>query len=216
MKSGGSLPVGDDPRGGDAMAFQVHYQAREFTRLPDVHIINHGVNMHDLLPLPYTEASLRHLEPRIARVQEVLGRRLVIENVSSYVAFAGDEMTEWEFIVELLRRADCELLLDVNNVHVSAVNHGFDAHRFIDAMPRERVRQIHLAGHEDHGSFLIDTHDHPVCDAVWQLYGYALERLGPVPTMIERDDDIPPLAALVAELDQARAIAAQVLSEATA
>jgi uncharacterized protein (UPF0276 family) len=173
-------------------------------------------NLHDLMPMPYTEAALRHLVPRVRQVQDVLGRRLVLENVSSYVSFAADEMSEWEFIGELLQRADCELLLDVNNVHVSSVNHGFDARRFIDAMPRERVRQIHLAGHEDHGSYLIDTHDHPVCAAVWELYGYTVQRLGHVPAMIERDDHIPPLAELVAELDQARAVEAAALRVAVA
>jgi uncharacterized protein (UPF0276 family) len=173
-------------------------------------------NLHDLMPMPYTEAALRHLVPRVRQVQDVLGRRLVLENVSSYVSFAADEMSEWEFIGELLQRADCELLLDVNNVHVSSVNHGFDARRFIDAMPRERVRQIHLAGHEDHGSYLIDTHDHPVCAAVWELYGYTVQGLGHVPAMIERDDHIPPLAELVAELDQARAVEAAALQVAVA
>ena len=169
-------------------------------------------NLHDLLPLPYTEAALRHVVQRVQQVQDVLGRRLLLENVSSYVSFAGDEMGEWQFIAELAQRADCELLLDVNNVYVSSVNHGFDAKAFIDAMPRERVRQIHLAGHEDHGSYLVDTHDHPVCEAVWSLYAHTVQRLGPVPTMIERDDHIPPLAELLAELDQARAIQAQALS----
>ena len=165
-------------------------------------------NLHDLLPLPYTEAALRHVAVRVARVQDVLGRRLVLENVSSYVAFAGDEMREWDFLAELARRADCELLLDVNNVYVSAVNHGFDAHAFIDALPPARVRQIHLAGHEDRGTYLVDTHDHPVCDGVWELYRYTVARLGEVPAMIERDDHIPPVDELVRELDRARAIAA--------
>lgn len=168
-------------------------------------------NLHDLLPMPYTEAALRHVVQRVQQVQELLGRRLLLENVSSYVSFAGDEMSEWEFIAELVRRADCELLLDVNNVYVSSVNHGFDATTFIDAMPPERVRQIHLAGHEDHGDHLIDTHDHPVCEAVWQLYAHTVQRLGAVPTMIERDDHIPPLPELLAELDMARAVQAQAL-----
>lgn len=169
-------------------------------------------HLHDLLPLPYTEEALRHVSERVMQVQEVLGRRLLLENVSSYVSFEGDEMSEWEFIAELARRADCELLLDVNNVYVSSRNHGFDARRFIDAMPRERVRQIHLAGHEDHGDHLIDTHDHPVCDAVWELYAYTVGRLGAVPTMIERDDHIPPLPELLAELDRARAVQHEVLA----
>lgn len=169
-------------------------------------------NLHDLLPLPYTEAALRHVSERVMQVQEALGRRLLLENVSSYVSYEGDEMSEWEFIAELATRADCELLLDVNNVYVSSRNHGFDARRFIDAIPRERVRQIHLAGHEDHGDHLIDTHDHPVCEAVWALYAYTVQRLGAVPTMIERDDHIPPLAELLAELDRARAIQHEVLA----
>lgn len=168
-------------------------------------------NLHDLLPMPYTEAALAHLVERISRVQDFLGRRLVLENVSSYVAFAGDEMAEWDFIAELARRADCELLLDVNNVYVSAFNHGFDARSFIDAMPPERVKQIHLAGHDHQGDIIIDTHDHPVCDEVWALYRYTSERLGAVPAMIERDDHIPPLAELVAELQLARSICAQAL-----
>jgi uncharacterized protein (UPF0276 family) len=168
-------------------------------------------NLHDLLPLPYTEAALRHLVPRIAQVQDLLGRRLVLENVSSYVRFAGDEMSEAEFIAELLKRSDCLLLLDVNNVYVSSVNHGFSATGFIDAMPVDRVVQLHLAGHRDNGDHLVDTHDAPVCDAVWQLYRHTLQRLGPVPTMIERDDHIPPIDALIAELDQARSIADEAL-----
>ena len=169
-------------------------------------------NLHDLLPMPYTEAALRHLVARVQQVQDLLGRRLLLENVSSYVSFAADEMSEWEFIAQLAQRADCELLLDVNNVYVSSRNHGFDAHDFIDAMPRERVRQIHLAGHEDHGDHLIDTHDQPVCDGVWALYAHTVKRLGAVPTMIERDDHIPPLAELLAELEHARRIQAAALA----
>ncbi|MCM5678941.1 DUF692 domain-containing protein [Schlegelella sp. S2-27] len=166
--------------------------------------------LHDLLPLPYTEAALRHLVPRIHQVQDALGRRLVLENVSSYVAYAADEMSEWQFIGELLVQADCLLLLDVNNVYVSSVNHGHDPHAYIDAMPRERVVQIHLAGHERRGDFLIDTHDHPVCEAVWALYGHTLRHIGRVvPTMIERDDRMPPLDELLQELDQARRVAAE-------
>ena len=163
-------------------------------------------NLHDLLPMPYTEAALHHLAARVRQVQDVLGRRLLLENVSSYITFAADEMSEWEFIGELLKRADCELLLDVNNVYVSSRNHGFDPRTFIDAMPRERVRQIHLAGHEDHGTHVVDTHDHPVCDDVWALYAHTVQRLGAVPTMIERDDHIPPLPELLAELARARQV----------
>jgi len=154
--------------------------------------------------MPCTEASLRHLCPRIHQVQELLGRPLVLENVSSYVRFAADEMSEADFVAELLRRSGCQLLLDVNNVYVSSRNHGFDARGYIDRMPAEQVVQIHLAGHEDRGEVVIDTHDHPICEAVWQLYAYTLERIGFRPTMIERDDNIPPLPELLAELDQAR------------
>jgi uncharacterized protein (UPF0276 family) len=169
--------------------------------------------LHDLLPLPYTEATLRHVTARVLQVQDILGRRLVLENVSSYVAWQADEMGEAEFTGELLQRADCELLLDVNNVYVSAVNHGFDAKAYIDALPPSRVRQIHLAGHEDSGAGLIDTHDHPVCEAVWSLYRHTVRRMGAVPTMIERDDHIPPLAELAAELGIARQIAAEALQD---
>jgi hypothetical protein len=169
-------------------------------------------NLHDLLPLPYTSATLDHLCDRVARVQDYLGRPLTLENVSSYVAFAADEMSEWEFIAELVRRTDCWLLLDVNNVYVSAVNHRFDPHAFIDAMPAHRVRQIHLAGHENCGDYIIDTHDHPVCEAVFDLYHYTLRRLGFIPTMIERDDHIPALSDLLKELARVRAVAADALA----
>lgn len=171
----------------------------------------HGVNLHDLLPVPYTEEALRHVTERIARVQDALGRRLVIENVSSYITYACSEMSEWDFVAELARRADCLLLLDVNNVFVSGVNHAFDQRDFIAAIPRDRVVQFHLAGHSEGETCLIDTHDEPVCEAVWDLYGKALSTFGPVSTMIERDDNIPPLADLVTELNRARAIAEQVL-----
>jgi uncharacterized protein len=166
--------------------------------------------LHDLLPMPCTEAALVHLVERVSRVQDFLGRRIALENVSSYVAYAADEMPEWEFVTALAKRADCMLLLDVNNVYVSSVNHGFDAHRYIDAIPADRICHLHLAGHEDRGDYLVDTHDHPVCPAVWDLYAYTVGRLGALPTMIERDDHIPPLGELLAELDQARSIAARV------
>ena len=167
-----------------------------------------GRNMHDLLPLPYDEATLDHVVARIGQVQDALGRRLVLENVSSYVTYRRSTMPEWDFLAAVARRADCLILLDVNNIHVSAFNHDFDPLAYLDAIPAERVQQIHLAGHEDNGSHIIDTHDHPVIDPVWRLYGEAIRRCGPVSTMIERDDNIPPLGELVAELAQARTIAA--------
>ena len=168
-----------------------------------------GLNLHDLLPMPYTQAALDHLVSRIEYVQEFLGRALVLENVSSYVTYQADEMSEWEFLATLARRSGCKLLLDVNNVYVSSVNHGFDPHTYIDAISGENVQQIHLAGHENHGSYIIDTHDHPVCDKVWDLYAYTIQKIGMVPTMIERDDNIPALSELLKELDNARGIAAQ-------
>jgi len=167
------------------------------------------LNLHDLLPMPYSEEAVRHVAERVAHVQDFLGRQILLENVSSYVTYRGSEMPEWEFVAQVAERSDCLLLLDVNNVYVSSVNHGFDPRRYIGALPAARIRQIHLAGHEDHGDYLIDTHDHEVCDAVWSLYEHTVERLGSVPTMIERDDNIPPLGDLLAELAAARAIASR-------
>jgi uncharacterized protein len=171
----------------------------------------HGVNLHDLLPIPYTEEALKHVVERIDFVQNLLGRRLVIENVSSYVEFSHSEMSEWEFVAEMARRADCWLLLDVNNVFVSGFNHGFDTHRFIASVPVERVVQFHLAGHSEANTHLIDTHDEPVREEVWSLYEETVRRFGPVSTMIERDDKIPPLEELLVELRHARSIAARAL-----
>jgi len=167
----------------------------------------HG-QLHDLLPLPYSREALDHVVDRVQQVQERLQRPLVVENVSSYVRFAADEMGEAEFIAELTRRSGCKLLLDVNNVYVSHRNHGFDPQDFIAALPAEAVWQIHLAGHEDQGELVIDTHDAPIRDEVWALYAWTLQRLGWRPTMIERDDQIPPLPELLAELAQAREVAA--------
>lgn len=175
-----------------------------------------GANLHDLLPLPFTESALRLLVDRVAQVQEFLGRRILLENVSSYVSFSDCELTEWEFLAELARRADCLLLLDVNNVYVSAFNHGFDAKTYLDAMPVDRVQQIHLAGHSHGGDWIVDTHDAPVIDAVWDLYKHAIRRLGPVATMIERDDHIPPLDELLTELARARIIGASVVERVAA
>lgn len=173
----------------------------------------HGRQMHDLLPLPYTEEALAVVARNVARVQDVLGRRLVLENVSSYIEYQDSAMSEAQFLAELCRRADCLLLVDLNNIHVSAVNHGFDALDYLDALPRDRVQQFHLAGHSDYGDHLVDTHDHPVASPVWALYRAALCRFGPVATMIERDDRIPPLPELLAELGTARAIASEAAVE---
>jgi len=173
-----------------------------------------GVNTHDLLPLPYTDEAVRHVARRVRTVQDTLGRRILLENVSSYVTFRHSSLSEWEFLRAVADEADCLVLLDVNNVYVSSINHGIDARAYIDAMPRERVQQIHLAGHENCGDYLIDTHGEAVPDPVWSLYAYAVSRFGPVTTMIERDTNIPPLPALLAELEEARRVAARALARA--
>ncbi len=173
----------------------------------------HGINLHDLLPVPYTQEALDHVCERVAQVQDFLGRAIAIENVSSYVSFPHSTMPEWEFIAELTRRTGCWLILDVNNIYVSAFNHEFDGKAFIDAIPADRVVQFHLAGHEHNLTHIIDTHDHDVPSEVWDLYAHAVRRFGPVSTMIERDDHIPPLAEVVAELGTARRIAHEILPE---
>lgn len=169
-----------------------------------------GINLHDLLPLPYTEEALRHVVERIARVQDVLKRRIVLENVSSYLRYNMSSLTEWEFLGAMAEQADCLLLLDINNVYVSASNHDFDPDVYLDHIPPSRVQQFHLAGHTRRDDCVIDTHDQPVADAVWRLYGRALARFGAVSTAIERDDNMPPFAELMAELDSARALAKSV------
>jgi len=168
-----------------------------------------GINLHDLLPLPYTQECLAHVAGRVRQVQDRLGRQLVLENPSTYLTAAGNDMSEWEFLAALAEETDCLLLLDVNNVYVSACNHGFDPLRYLAAIPPTRVVQLHIAGHRDVDGFKIDTHDAPVCEAVWALYAQAARRFPAAATLLERDDAIPPLAELIAELDRARAIAAR-------
>ncbi len=172
-----------------------------------------GLNMHDLLPLPLTEEALDHVCARIDQVQAFLGRPIAMENASTYVTFGASTIPEWEFMAALARRTGCKLLLDVNNVYVSAFNHGFDAAGYIDAIAPDSVAYMHLAGHENNQTYIIDTHDHPVVDGVWDLYAHAVRRFGAVPTMIERDDKIPPFTELTAELARARELAAAVLRQ---
>lgn len=167
----------------------------------------HGLNMHDLLPLPLTEESVDHVASRVRQVQDVLGRRFMLENTSTYVTFEEDEMAEWEFLSEICERADCDILLDVNNIYVSGFNHGFSMDAYLDGVPTEKVKQIHLAGHEHNGDYIVDTHDEPVPDYVLDLYARSVRRFGHVPTMIERDANIPPFAELVRELQGVRRIA---------
>jgi hypothetical protein len=173
-----------------------------------------GRNLHDLMPLPYTEEALKNVVDRVRAVQDILDRRILLENVSSYVTYRDSQVTEWEFLREIAERADCHILLDVNNIYVSSVNHEFDPLDYLNSIPVYRVQQIHLAGHENHGDYLIDTHDHPVPDPVWELYGAAVRRFGGVSTMIERDANIPPLEELCAELDSARQLAERTLAKA--
>jgi uncharacterized protein (UPF0276 family) len=160
----------------------------------------HGMYVHDLLPVPYTEEALRHVVSRVEVVQERLGRRMLLENPSTYMQLAGAEMSEAEFLGEVAQRADCGILLDVNNVFVSAHNHGFDARAYLAALPAERIGQIHLAGHSSQGALLIDTHDSLVCSEVWQLYADAIARFGARATMIEWDAQVPAFDVLEGEL----------------
>jgi uncharacterized protein len=163
--------------------------------------------MNDLLPMPYTGEALRHVAQRVSQLQDHLGRQVLIENVSSYLSFRGPELTEWDFLAQLVRECGCGLLLDVNNIYVSAMNHGFAAERYLEAIPAGAVQEIHLAGHSvtriGNRELRIDTHSTPVCPAVWSLYALALSRLGALPTLIEWDTDIPPLDTLVAEAHKA-------------
>lgn len=172
-----------------------------------------GLNVHDLLPVPYTHEAIHHIVSRIQQIQDFLGRAILIENVSSYLTFRQSEMTEWAFLSEIVKKSGCYILLDVNNIYVSSVNHQFNALDYIHSMPADRVAQIHLAGHSNHGDYIIDTHDAPVIQPVWDLYANTIQQLGPVSTMIERDDNMPPFEELLNELEHARRIVKQVLTE---
>ena len=173
-------------------------------------------NTHDLLPLPYTEEAIHHVVNRIQQVQDFLGRPFLIENVSSYISYQDSSMPEWDFVKEIIQRADCLLLLDVNNIYVSSINHEFNPIDYITAIPSDRIYQIHLAGHSNMGDYIIDTHDHAVIDPVWDLYEETLRRHGFISTMIERDDNIPPLSELLTELKRAKEIAQAIIEEVVA
>ncbi|HVM96839.1 MAG TPA: DUF692 domain-containing protein [Candidatus Acidoferrales bacterium] len=208
---GVSLSIGStDPLDVDYLA-SLHSMAQRFEPawISD-HLCWTGVgghNLHDLLPLPYTEEALLHVVERLRRVQDALGRQILLENVSTYFEYQHSVVPEWEFLSAVAERADCKILLDVNNIYVSAFNHGFDPHVYLNHVPIERVQQFHLAGHTDRGMFLHDTHDHPVVPAVWDLYAAAVRRFGSVSTLIEWDDHIPPFADVVAEAERAREVA---------
>ncbi len=170
-----------------------------------------GLNMHDLLPVPHTEEAIAHIVDRVLRVQDALGRRIALENVSSYVDYSFSAVPEWEFLSAIAERADCDILLDVNNIYVSSYNHEFDPLAYLAAVPPQRVRQFHLAGHENNGTHIVDTHNAPVIDPVWALYAEAVRRFGSVPAMIERDANIPPLDELIDEMAAMRAVAEKAL-----
>lgn len=175
-----------------------------------------GRYAHDLLPLPFTEEALRLVVDRVRQVQDVLGRQILLENVSSYVRFRESSMEEWEFVARVAEGADCGILLDVNNVYVSAKNHGFDPLAYLEGIPPGRVGQFHLAGHSDKGSYVLDSHDAAVPDVVWELYRAAVRRFGRVPALVEWDERVPPLEELIAQSARARSIEARELGRAAA
>lgn len=175
-----------------------------------------GVNLHDLLPLPYTEEALKHVTQRIRTVQDFLEARFVIENVSSYMTYADSRMSEWAFLSAVAEEADCGILLDVNNIYVSSYNHDFNPNDYIDGVPHHRVVQMHLAGHTNCGRYIIDTHSDHVIDEVWALYRRAIEKTGPVSTLIEWDDNIPEFEVLTAEAEKARTFRNEALRARTA
>ena len=163
-------------------------------------------NYHDLLPLPYNEETLQHFSERITQIQDILGTRILVENVSSYLTYQSSTISEAEFIAELLSRTDCDLLLDINNVYVNAVNHGFSASDYLQKIPMQRVREIHLAGYEDRDTYLLDAHNNRVSAPVWKLYEQVISEYQNIPTLIEWDNDIPPFAVLREEADVASAL----------
>ncbi|HVT05309.1 MAG TPA: DUF692 domain-containing protein [Thermoanaerobaculia bacterium] len=172
-----------------------------------------GRNVHDLLPLPYSDEVLNHLVKRIRTVSEILERPLIVENVSSYVEFAASTTTEWDFLARVAEEADCGLLLDVNNIYVSSFNHGFDPAEYVDAIPADRVVQFHLAGHTNKGTHILDTHSDYVIDAVWDLYARANDRTGPTSTLLEWDENIPDFEIVHREALKARAFRAVIPEE---
>lgn len=204
---GVSLGIGNtDPLNRDYLAELKQLAQRTRARWISDHLCWTGImgrNVHDLLPMPYTEEALAHTSERVRQVQEILERPLVLENPSSYVEFASSSMSEWEFLSRLGEDADCGLLLDVNNVYVSAFNHGFEAETYIDALPADRVVQYHVAGHTNKGTHIIDTHSDHALDEVWELYRRAWQRTGATATLYEWDDDIPEFDVLLAEARKA-------------
>jgi uncharacterized protein len=170
-----------------------------------------GRYSHDLLPLPYTDESLAHVVSRVQHVQELLGRQILLENPSTYLEFSNSDIFEAEYLAEVARRADCGVLLDVNNIYVNACNHGIDAAKYLEAIPIDRVGQFHLAGHQNRGNIVIDTHEGPIVEAVWHLYRSAVSRFGDVPCLVEWDEGVPELSIVLAESTKAQMIASDVV-----
>ena len=212
---GVSLSIG----GSDPLNFNYLKQLKSLAKRINAHWISDhlcwtgldGINAHDLLPLPYTAEAVTHVAARIKQVQDFLEQRILIENVSSYITYTPSEMTEWEFLTAIAEEADCLLLLDINNIYVSAINHEFDPLEYLKGVPVNRVQQHHLAGHTDYGDHIIDTHDHPIVQPVWDLYAEAVKHFGPISSMIERDDDIPDLSVLMQEYAKMKQISSSVL-----
>lgn len=173
------------------------------------------INTHDLLPVPFTEEALNHIAARVIQVQDFLGRKILIENTSSYINYSDSSLTEWEFLTALTKMTDCLLLLDINNVYVNSFNHQFDPLDFINAIPSHAVQQFHLAGHTNNGTHILDTHDAPIIEEVWRLFRYALKKMGKVSTLIERDDRFPPFGELLEELQKAKTCVEEVGDYAT-
>jgi len=213
---GVSLSIGSsDPLNGEYLAQLSELVNRIEPAVVSDHLCwgSHGGRyVHDLLPLPFTEEALEHVAARVKQVQDRLGRQILLENVSSYLTYAESTLSEWDFLAEIAQRADCGILLDINNIFVSSKNHGFDPFEYLCAIPVDRVGQYHLAGHSDYGAYLLDTHDAAVCDEVWSLYREAVRRFGLVSTLIEWDEKIPELEVLVAESRKARAVEMSSLS----
>ena len=167
------------------------------------------------MPLPYTEEALNHVVKRVQETQEFLGRQILLENVSSYITYTHSAITEWEFLTAIAERADCYILLDINNIYVSSYNHGFDPLHYLNHIPMNRVKQFHMAGHRNLGPHIVDTHDEPIIQAVLELYRAAVQRFGEISTMIERDDKMPPFNDLMVELEQLKQIANSTLNKNT-
>lgn len=205
---GVSLSIGSvDPLDFDYLAQLKRFAEQVNTAWVSDHVCWTGVaghNTHSLIPIPFTQESLEHVVQRVIAVQQYLERPLVLENPSSYVDYTASTMSEWQFLSELAQAADCGLLIDVNNVYVSSVNHDFDPVEYLRSLPHKRIVQMHLAGHSDMGDYIADTHDRPVAEPVWDLYSAAIEMTGPVSTLLEWDDNLPPFEVILQELHKAK------------